>query len=53
MLHLCYLVDPNSEEGTNKEKIYYEPNVPNGIPKKTRKGNRKGIITEKMNEKAL
>jgi len=28
-------------------------NVPNGIPKKTIMVNRKGMITEKMNEKAL
>jgi len=52
-LQLCYLVDLKLEEETKKEEVNSQHNVPNGIPRKIRKANIKGVITEKMNEKAL
>jgi len=52
-LHLCYFNDLEANENTRKEEVKYQHNIPNDIPWKTRKANRKGIIIEKMNEKAL
>jgi len=34
-------------------KSQFEHNKPNGVPRKTRKAEKKGIIIERMNEKAL
>ena len=53
LLHLCFLVDPEPEEETKKEEVKSQHNVPNGTPRKTKKANSKGIITKRMNEKAL
>jgi len=36
-----------------KEEVKYQHNIANGIPRMIRKANRKGIIMEKLNEKAL
>ena len=34
-------------------KLQSQHNKPNGVPKKTRRAERKGIMTENMDEKAL
>ena len=53
MLHLCNLVESESQERSRETKVNSQNNRPNGIPKKTRKASSKGVITKKMNEKAL
>jgi len=53
MLLLCKLAEFVSQERLRKTKVNSHHNRPNGIPKKTRKVNRKGVTTEKMNEKDL
>jgi len=53
MLHLCKLVEFESQERSRETKVNSKHNSPNGSPKNTRKANRKGVITEKMNEKDL
>ena len=53
LLYLCLLVEPNLDKDTRKEEVKSHHSIPNDIPRKTRKANKKGMITERMNEKAL
>ena len=53
MMHLCNLVESESQGRSRETKVNSQHNRPNGIPKRTRTINKKGVITEKMNEKAL
>ena len=50
---MCNLADLEPDENTKKEEVKYQHNIPNGISRKRRKANQKGIITKRMNEKAL
>ena len=53
MLHLSNLAIEEALEKPLDTKSRSEHNKSNGIPRKTKKAVRKGIITEKMNSKAL
>ena len=53
LLHLGELAIDEAQGIPLVGKSQVDHNKPNGVPRKTRKVERKGIITEKMNVKAL
>ena len=53
LLHLGDLTNDEAQRIPLVGKSQVDHNKPNGVPRKTRKAEKKVIITERMNEKAL